>query len=98
MAVVVPRLKRAMMLPLPSNAGIRDKGALKIYGAGIISSNGETKHCLSDASEKINFDVKKILTTDFRTDILQDKYFVIESFDQLYNALPEIKRELESLL
>ena len=77
---------------------IRENGALKIYGAGIISSNGETKHCLSDASEKINFDVKKILTTDFRTDILQDKYFVIESFDQLYNALPEIKRELESLL
>jgi phenylalanine-4-hydroxylase len=77
---------------------IREKGQLKIYGAGIISSNGETKHCLSEASEKINFDVRKILETDFRTDILQDKYFVIESFDQLYNALPEIKLELERKL
>ena len=77
---------------------IREKNQLKIYGAGIISSNGETKHCLSDASEKIEFDVRKILNTDFRTDILQDKYFVVDSFDQLYNALPEIKNELEKML
>lgn len=70
---------------------IRENGKLKIYGAGIISSNGETKHCLSDESEKINFDVKQIMSTDFRTDILQDKYFVIDSFDQLYNALPQIR-------
>ncbi len=77
---------------------IRESNALKIYGAGIISSNGETKHCLSDASQKINFDVKQILSTDFRTDILQDKYFVIDSFDQLYNALPEIKNELKKMI
>ena len=70
---------------------IRENGKLKIYGAGIISSNGETKYCISDESEKINFDVKQIMSTDFRTDILQDKYFVIDSFDQLYNALPQIR-------
>ena len=77
---------------------IRENGQLKIYGAGIISSNGETKHCLSNASEKIEFDVEKMLSTDFRTDILQDKYFVIDSFDQLYDALPEIKKTLEKML
>ena len=77
---------------------IRENDSLKIYGAGIISSNGETKHCLSSACEKIDFNVKEILTTTFRTDILQDKYFVIDSFDQLYNALPEIKKELESMI
>ena len=70
---------------------IREKGELKIYGAGIISSPGETKHCLSDQSTKIDFDVATIFNTDYRTDIIQEKYFVIESFDQLYNALPEIK-------
>lgn len=71
---------------------IRENDKLKIYGAGIISSNGETKHCLSNECEKLNFDVNKIMSTDFRTDILQDKYFVIDSFDQLYNALPEIRK------
>ncbi len=70
---------------------IRENGNIKIYGAGIISSNGETKHCLSNESEKLNFDIKKIMDTEFRTDILQDKYFVIDSFDQLYDALPKIK-------
>jgi phenylalanine-4-hydroxylase len=70
---------------------IREKGSLKIYGAGIISSNGETKHCLSNESEKVEFDVKKIMATDFRTDILQSKYFVIDSFEELYDALPRIK-------
>ncbi len=71
---------------------IRENDKLKIYGAGIISSNGETKHCLSNECEKLNFDVNKIMSTDFRTDILQDKYFVIDSFDQIYNALPEIRK------
>ena len=71
---------------------IRENDKLKIYGAGIISSIGETKHCLSNECEKLNFDVNKIMSTDFRTDILQDKYFVIDSFDQLYNALPEIRK------
>ena len=71
---------------------IRENGNLKIYGAGIISSNGETKHCLSNETEKIDFNVRQILSTDFRTDILQDKYFVIDSFDQLYTALPEIEK------
>ena len=70
---------------------IREKDELKIYGAGIISSPGETKHCISDQSTKIDFDVATIFNTDYRTDIIQEKYFVIESFDQLYNALPEIK-------
>ena len=71
---------------------IRENDKLKIYGAGIISSNGETKHCLSNECQKFNFDVNKIMSTDFITDILQDKYFVIDSFDQLYNALPEIRK------
>ncbi len=77
---------------------INESNTLKIYGAGIISSNGETKHCLSENARKIKFDVKEILQTNFRTDILQDKYFVIDSFNQLYHALPEIRSELAKML
>jgi len=74
---------------------IREEGSLKIYGAGIISSKGETLHCMSDLPEKVEFDVKKIFATDFRTDILQPIYFVIDSFEQLYDSIPEIRRILE---
>jgi phenylalanine-4-hydroxylase len=73
----------------------KENGRLKIYGAGIISSSGETKNCLSPATHKLEFDVRRIFKTAFRTDIMQEKYFVIESFEQLYNSLPEIKYLLE---
>lgn len=77
---------------------IRENNELKIYGAGIISSLGETKHCLSDKPEKLLFDITTIFNTDFRTDVLQETYFVIESFEQLYNSLPEIEIQLQKML
>lgn len=79
---------------------IKENDQLKIYGAGIISSAGETIHCLSNQSIKLNFDVATIFNTDYRTDVIQEKYFVIESFEQLYNSLPEIRSLLlkETLL
>ena len=70
---------------------IKEKDTLKIYGAGIISSSEETKYCLSDQSVKLNFDVATIFGTAYRTDTIQEKYFIIDSFEQLYNSLPDIK-------
>lgn len=75
---------------------IREAGELKVYGAGIMSSFGETKNSLSDKTEKYDFDVSSIFDADFRTDILQDKYFVINSYEQLYSSIPEIRNELKS--
>ena len=74
---------------------IKENNELKIYGAGIISSMGETKHCLSPQAVHVNFDVQTIFNTDFRTDILQVKYFVIESFKQLFESLDEIEELIE---
>ena len=73
---------------------IRESGKLKIYGAGIMSSYGETKNCLSDNTEKYDFDVEKIFSSEFRTDILQERYFVIDSYKQLYESVPEIQSKL----
>lgn len=77
---------------------INENGKLKIYGAGIISSKGETENCLSDEVTRLSFDVKTIFKTDFRNDIMQDKYFVIDSFEQLYNSLKIIELELKCLI
>lgn len=77
---------------------IRENGQDKIYGAGIISSNGETKHCMGEGIQKWNYDVKQILNTPYRSDTLQDCYFVIDSFEQLYTSLPEIRTELAKAL
>lgn len=66
-------------------------GGLRAYGAGIMSSYGETSHALGAHTQKLDFDIRKILNTPYRNDIMQDKYFVIESFDQLYNSLTDIE-------
>lgn len=77
---------------------IREKGELKIYGAGIISSHSEMLHSL-DAHTRIKpFDVKTILHTPYRTDILQEEYFEIDSFEQLYDSLPLIHSELGKMV
>ncbi|PCH92598.1 MAG: phenylalanine 4-monooxygenase [Bacteroidetes bacterium] len=77
---------------------IRENDKLKIYGAGVISSSGETEYCQKSETKWIDFDVKQILASPFSTDKIQDKYFVIESFDQLFNSLPLIETELNTLL
>lgn len=77
---------------------MKENGALKIYGAGIISSKGETEHCLSANATHLSFDVATVFATSFRTDVLQDKYFVIDSFEQLFNSLPEIEAGLQKVL
>lgn len=77
---------------------IREADKLKIYGAGVISSKGETLNCMSDKTTKLDFEVDAVFNTDFRTDILQDKYFVIDSFEQLFLSLPEVRSKLEEAL
>jgi phenylalanine-4-hydroxylase len=74
---------------------IRENGELRIYGAGILSSAGETKYSLSNEPPHHEFDVPVIMQTDFRKDVFQDRYFVIESYEQLYSSLPEIKAFLK---
>lgn len=70
---------------------IEEDGQLKIYGAGIISSKGETEHCLSKKAKQLPFDIQTIFETDYRTDVFQETYFVIDSFEQLYNSLEKIE-------
>jgi phenylalanine-4-hydroxylase len=77
---------------------MRESGKLKIYGSGIISSNSETVHAIDTKTTKLEFNVAQILDTPYRNDIIQDKYFVIDSFDQLFHSLPEIRTCLEKKL
>ena len=74
---------------------IRENGELRIYGAGILSSAGETKYSISDEPPHYEFDVATIMNTSFRKDVFQDRYFVIESYEQLFSSIPEIKAFLK---
>lgn len=60
---------------------------LRIYGSGIVSSKGESIYALeSPAPNRIGFDLERIMSTRYRIDTYQRTYFVIESFEQLFDA------------
>ncbi|HEU4814075.1 MAG TPA: phenylalanine 4-monooxygenase [Xanthomonadaceae bacterium] len=66
---------------------IRQEDGLRIYGSGIVSSKGESIHCLeSGAPNRIAFDLERIMRTRYRIDTYQKTYFVIDSFEQLMAA------------
>jgi phenylalanine-4-hydroxylase len=77
---------------------IKQEGPYRIYGAGILSSPGETDFCMGEKSKVIPYDAGMVLDTSFRTDVFQERYFVIDSFEQLLESLPEIERELNRKL
>lgn len=78
---------------------IKESGKLLIYGAGILSSKGETWYSLHDSTPKRHpFNVTHILNTPYRKDEFQKEYFVLESFDQLPQSIDELERELPQQL
>jgi phenylalanine-4-hydroxylase len=63
---------------------IREGDALKLYGAGIVSSHGESIFALDDPSpNRLGFDLKRLMRTKYRIDDYQQTYFVIDSFEDL---------------
>jgi phenylalanine-4-hydroxylase len=71
---------------------IDENGKAKIYGAGILSSPGETQFSMGDKARKSKFDTAKILATAFQTDIIQEQYFIIDSISQLTAILPDVEK------
>jgi phenylalanine-4-hydroxylase len=62
-----------------------DEG-LRIYGGGILSSPGETKYALeSDKPERMKMNPLDVLRTPYRIDIMQPVYYILDSFDGLFD-------------
>lgn len=69
---------------------VREAESLRIYGSGIVSSHGESLFALDDPSpNRIAFDLKRVMRTDYRIDDYQQTYFVIPSFDDLLRITVE---------
>ena len=66
---------------------IQTPQGLRAYGAGILSSAGELRHSvLSLEPRRVAFDLKRLMRTRYRIDSYQATYFVIDAFDQLFDA------------
>jgi phenylalanine-4-hydroxylase len=66
---------------------IRTPKGLKAYGAGILSSAAEVKHAIEDTNvERLPFEAMKIMRRPYEIDRLQNTYFVLDDFRQLFEA------------
>ena len=66
---------------------IRTPKGLKAYGAGILSSAAEIKHALEGKDvERLPFEAISIMLRPYEIDKLQNTYFVLDDFHQLFEA------------
>ncbi|HEX4050602.1 MAG TPA: phenylalanine 4-monooxygenase [Steroidobacteraceae bacterium] len=66
---------------------IRERTGLAVYGAGILSSKGETLYSIeSPEPQRLRFELTRVMRTDYRIDSYQHTYFVLESYQELFDA------------
>lgn len=68
---------------------IGDLGQPKIYGAGLLSSVGESQSCLAPDVRKIPFSVEACIQTPYDVTKPQPQLFVCASFEELAAAVDE---------
>ncbi len=70
---------------------IEEEGEIRAYGAGIVSSAGETVFSTTDPDViRLAFDPVRIMRTAYRIDDFQSTYFVIDDLDQLMGGLVDL--------
>lgn len=70
---------------------MREQGELKIYGAGIMSSFGESKTSIAKDMTHHEYDIDQILRKAFVNNEPQTEYFVVESLSELYESILNMK-------
>ena len=67
---------------------VREEGKVKLYGSGLISSPGESKHALNSPEvDRRPFNLDEVCDTSFEIDHYQPILFVLDSFEQLRDAM-----------
>ncbi|MCA9310185.1 MAG: phenylalanine 4-monooxygenase [Phycisphaerales bacterium] len=67
---------------------INEDNKLKLYGSGLISSEGEGHHALESKDvERRPFDMETVCDTPFEIDHYQPILYVLDSFEQLRDAM-----------
>ncbi|MFM8783677.1 MAG: phenylalanine 4-monooxygenase [Phycisphaerales bacterium] len=67
---------------------IREGGRNRLYGSGLISSPGESSHALNSPKvDRRPFDLETVCSTSFEIDHYQPILYVLDSFEQLRDAM-----------
>jgi phenylalanine-4-hydroxylase len=69
---------------------VREGGGTRIYGSGLISSHGDAAKALGPDCDRRPFRLKHVLAQPFEIDDLQPVLFVLDSFEQLFDAVASL--------
>ncbi|MDQ3087416.1 MAG: phenylalanine 4-monooxygenase [Acidobacteriota bacterium] len=62
---------------------VEEKGELKAYGAGLLSSFGELEHAFTNEVERRPFDLENVINTPYNYSDMQPILYVIPSYSEL---------------
>ena len=74
---------------------IRQEGRVKVYGSGLISSDGECSNVLSRGCAVHAFQLDEVLRTPVKVDEMNHLLFAIESFDEIYRAMRTLEARID---
>jgi phenylalanine-4-hydroxylase len=69
---------------------VREQGETKVYGSGLISSGADCANALSPRCDRRPFALEAVLAQDFAIDHVQPRLFVIDSFQELFDAVARL--------
>jgi phenylalanine-4-hydroxylase len=76
---------------------IFEDGRTRLYGAGLISSPGEGRYALASPEvDRRPFDLERVCATPFEIDHYQPILYVLDSFEQLRDAMNNYAARLEA--
>jgi len=78
---------------------IRQNGAIKLYGSGLISSHGESTYVVESVRsgrgpEIRDFNLDQVLNQEFLVSQMQKVLYAVESFEQIYEAAQQAEDRL----
>ncbi|MBK9121419.1 MAG: phenylalanine 4-monooxygenase [Phycisphaerales bacterium] len=74
---------------------MRDRGGLRAYGSGLLSSFGELEHCIeSPVVQRYPFQLEWVVNQYFEINHYQPLLFIVDSFDHLFSQVDELERWL----
>jgi len=68
---------------------IRERGEIKVYGSGLISSHSECQNVIGGHCAIHDFSLDEVLNTPVKVDELHKLLFAVSDFDQIYEAMHE---------
>jgi phenylalanine-4-hydroxylase len=68
---------------------MRQRGEIKVFGSGLISSHGECLNVMEGHCAIHDFTLDEVMNTPVKVDELHKLLFAVSSFDQIYEAMDE---------